>query len=96
VLNDWMQVKTRGWNMDDYSRTKAELVDELVRTRQKIAAMEHPAARLASGPDAGEGNGYARRMGALHEYQSKFRCLTEQSLVGVFLIRDGFFTYANC
>ena len=82
--------------MDDYSRTKAELVEELVRARQKIAVMEHQAARLAPGPDAAEGNGHARHMRTLHEYESKFRCLTEQSLVGVFLIRDGFFTYANC
>ncbi len=82
--------------MDDYSRTKAELTDELVRARQKIAAMERQTAQLAPGPDAVEGDGSVRRMQTLLEYESKFRCLTEQSLVGVFLIRDGFFTYANC
>jgi PAS domain S-box-containing protein len=82
--------------MDDYGRTKAELVEELVRARQKVAAMEHQMARLAPGPEAAEGNGHARRMRTHYEYESKLRCLTEQSLVGVFLIRDGFFTYANC
>ncbi len=82
--------------MDDYSRTKAELTDELVRARQKIAAMERETAQLAPGPDAVEGDGSVGRMQTLLEYESKFRCLTEQSLVGVFLIRDGFFTYANC
>ena len=82
--------------MDDYSRTKAELVDELVRARQKIAAMEHQAARLAPEPDCLRKTGMRRRMQTLREYESKFRCLTEQSLAGVFLIRDGFFTYVNC
>ena len=37
--------------MSDYSRTKAELVDELVRARQKIAVLEHQKARPAPEPD---------------------------------------------
>ena len=82
--------------MDDYSRTKAELTDELARAREKIAAMELQAAGLAPGPDAAEGDGHAGRMQDLLEYESKFRCLAEQSLVGVFLVRNGFFAYVNC
>ncbi len=82
--------------MDDYGRTKAALTDEPTRACSKIAATEREAARLAPGPDGAGGDGHARRMQTLLEYESKFKCLTEQSLAGVFLIRDGFFTYVNC
>ncbi len=82
--------------MDDYSRTHAELADELFRARQEIAALERRVAGLAPGPDSTDGDEHARRVQSLLEYESKFKCLTEQSLVGVYLVRDGLFTYANC
>jgi PAS domain S-box-containing protein len=34
-------------------------------------------------------------MQTLLEYESRFRCLVEQPLVGVYLVRNGFFTYVN-
>ncbi len=69
--------------MNDHEKSKEQLEEELDRMRRKVADLE---ARL----EASE-----RRADALKEAVSKFRQLTEKSVVGAYLVQDNRFVYVN-
>ncbi len=82
--------------MDDWSRTKADLIEELASARQKIAALEYQAQRLVREADAAERSDCdAERLEALFAEKNTLKCLLEQPLAGVFLIQNGLFAYVN-
>jgi len=74
--------------MEDRSRSRAELIEELIRLRRKVASLERKA-----GPRAKDARGTEA---ALSECRSKLEALLEQPMVGVYLVREGFFAYVNC
>ena len=69
--------------MRDMDKTKAQLITELNRLRRRNADLE---AREAE---------YNRVGTALKKSEAKFRLLTEKAVAGVYLVRDGLFTYVN-
>ena len=69
--------------MNDLDKTKDQLVEELDRMRRRAAELE---ARVEKSE---------RRADALKEMLSKYRQLTEKSVVGVYLVQDNRFKYVN-
>lgn len=69
--------------MKDQYKTKGRLIEELSELRSRVTELE-----------ASEVNrDYLET--ALERSETKFRSLTERSVVGVYLIQDGFFRYVN-
>jgi len=69
--------------MKDEDKTKSQLINELVKMRQRVTELE------ASERER------KRTEQALRESEEKFRSLAEKSLVGVYLIQNGIFKYIN-
>ena len=67
----------------DNNKTKKELVEELTELRSRVTKLE-----------ASEVNREILER-ALEKSETKFRSLTERSVVGVYLIQCGFFRYVN-
>ena len=67
----------------DNNKTKKELVEELTELRRRVTKLE-----------ASEVNREILER-ALEKSETKFRSLTERSVVGVYLIQGGFFRYVN-
>lgn len=65
------------------AKTKKDLVDEISRLKKRISRLEASETRLT----------LLER--ALEKSDTKFRTLTERSVVGVYLIQDGLFRYVN-
>jgi two-component system, cell cycle sensor histidine kinase and response regulator CckA len=69
--------------MNDRKKTKDILIGELAEMRRRLTALEESP------------RGHEKTEEALRESENKFRDLVEKSLVGVYLIQDGVFTYVN-
>jgi PAS domain S-box-containing protein len=69
--------------MNDQDKTKAQLIDELALLRSRVARLEAAAI---------DGQWVAE---ALRQSETKFRNLTEKSVVGVYLFQDDCFRYVN-
>ncbi len=69
--------------MQDQDKTRQQLIDELVKMRQRVAEFHAAEFKLQSVADA------------LRQSETMFRKITEKSIVGVYLIQDDLFRYVN-
>ncbi len=69
--------------MNDLDKTKAQLVDELAQLRRRVAQLEQADIDRKWVAEA------------LRQSETKFRKLTEKSVVGVYLFQDDNFRYVN-
>ncbi|MFH1115112.1 MAG: PAS domain S-box protein [Pseudomonadota bacterium] len=69
--------------MQDKDKTREQLIDELVKMRQRVAEFHASEFKLQSVADA------------LRQSETMFRKITEKSIVGVYLIQDELFRYIN-
>ncbi len=69
--------------MEDKNKTRQQLIDELVKMRQRVADFQAAEFKLQRVADA------------LRQSETMFRKITEKSIVGVYLIQDDLFRYVN-